>query len=67
MFCVVQVILATNVAESSVTIPGVSYVVDSCRSLEIFWDRNIKHHSPRLVWISQSQVIHFVDLFFLIT
>ncbi|KAG0553883.1 hypothetical protein M758_12G048900 [Ceratodon purpureus] len=50
-----KVILATNVAESSVTIPGVSYVVDSCRSLEIYWDRNVKHHAPRLVWISQSQ------------
>lgn len=50
-----KVILATNVAESSVTIPGVSYVVDSCRSLEIYWDRNIKQHAPRLVWISQSQ------------
>ncbi|KAG6552670.1 hypothetical protein Mapa_005617 [Marchantia paleacea] len=50
-----KVILATNVAESSVTIPGVSFVIDSCRSLEIFWDRDLKKHQPRLKWISESQ------------
>ncbi|OAE27235.1 hypothetical protein AXG93_473s1060 [Marchantia polymorpha subsp. ruderalis] len=50
-----KVILATNVAESSVTIPGVSFVIDSCRSLEIFWDRDQKKHKPRLKWISESQ------------
>jgi HrpA-like RNA helicase len=55
-----QVILATNVAESSVTIPGVSFVIDSCRSVEIYWDTVKQLHCSRLVWISQSQVIFLV-------
>jgi hypothetical protein len=50
-----KVILATNIAESSVTIPGLSYVIDSCRSLDIFWNENNKTHVPHLVWVSKSQ------------
>ncbi|KAH7425194.1 hypothetical protein KP509_11G043600 [Ceratopteris richardii] len=50
-----KVILATNVAESSVTISGVSYVIDSCLSLEIFWDNERRKRLPRLVWVSKSQ------------
>ena len=34
-----QVILATNIAESSVTIPGVMVVIDCCRTLEMRWER----------------------------
>ena len=33
-----KVILATNVAESSLTIPGVSTVIDYCRCNQIHWD-----------------------------
>ncbi|XP_037404418.1 zinc finger CCCH domain-containing protein 4-like isoform X2 [Triticum dicoccoides] len=50
-----KVILATNMAESSVTIPGVAYVIDSCRSLQVYWDRTRKIDSTKLVWISKSQ------------
>ncbi|XP_071921506.1 DExH-box ATP-dependent RNA helicase DExH8-like [Coffea arabica] len=50
-----KVILATNIAESSVTIPHVGYVIDSCRSLRVFWDNNRKIDSAELVWVSQSQ------------
>ncbi|XP_051141557.1 DExH-box ATP-dependent RNA helicase DExH8 [Andrographis paniculata] len=50
-----KVILATNIAESSVTIPQVGYVIDSCRSLQIFWDANRKTDSAELVWVSKSQ------------
>lgn len=50
-----KVILTTNIAESSVTIPKVAYVIDSCRSLQVFWDVNRKIDSAELVWVSQSQ------------
>lgn len=50
-------ILATNIAESSVTIPQVAYVIDSCRSLQVFWDVTRKKDSAELVWVSKSQVL----------
>ncbi|KAJ8898592.1 hypothetical protein K2173_004205 [Erythroxylum novogranatense] len=50
-----RVILATNIAESSVTIPQVAYVIDSCRSLQVFWDNTSKQDSTEIVWISKSQ------------
>lgn len=56
-FFLVQVILATNIAESSVTIPKVAYVIDSCRSLQVYWDANRKNESSEIVWVSESQVI----------
>lgn len=63
-FCVVQVILATNIAESSVTIPKVAFVIDSCRSLQVFWDSNCKKESTELVWVSKSQVMWDVLVIF---
>ncbi|GAU43768.1 hypothetical protein TSUD_36620, partial [Trifolium subterraneum] len=50
-----KVILATNIAESSVTIPKVAYVVDSCRSLQVYWDKSRKKDCAALVWVSKSQ------------
>ncbi|KAJ7977567.1 putative ATP-dependent RNA helicase [Quillaja saponaria] len=50
-----KVILATNIAESSVTIPKVAYVIDSCRSLQVYWDNLRKKESTELVWVSKSQ------------
>ncbi|GFP85590.1 zinc finger CCCH domain-containing protein 31 [Phtheirospermum japonicum] len=50
-----KVILATNIAESSVTIPKVGYVIDSCRSLQVFWDNNRKTDAAELAWVSKSQ------------
>ncbi|XP_015892017.2 DExH-box ATP-dependent RNA helicase DExH8 [Ziziphus jujuba] len=50
-----KVILATNIAESSVTIPKVAFVIDTCRSLQVFWDNNRKKESAELVWVSKSQ------------
>ncbi|VAH02116.1 unnamed protein product [Triticum turgidum subsp. durum] len=51
-----KVILATNMAESSVTIPGVAYVIDSCRSLQVYWNPVRRINSVKLVWISKSQI-----------
>ncbi|XP_057424207.1 DExH-box ATP-dependent RNA helicase DExH8 [Lotus japonicus] len=50
-----KVILATNIAESSVTIPKVAYVIDSCRSLQVYWDKSRKKEASKLVWVSKSQ------------
>ncbi|XP_057509428.1 DExH-box ATP-dependent RNA helicase DExH8 [Actinidia eriantha] len=50
-----KVILATNIAESSVTIPKVAFVIDSCRSLQVLWDSNRKMESSELIWVSNSQ------------
>lgn len=50
-----KVILATNIAESSVTIPKVAYVIDSCRSLQVYWDKSRKKECAALVWVSKSQ------------
>ncbi|KAJ0589881.1 putative RNA helicase transcription factor C3H family [Helianthus annuus] len=50
-----KVILATNIAESSVTIPKVAYVIDSCRSLQVYWDANRKTETSEIVWVSESQ------------
>ncbi|KAK7268844.1 hypothetical protein RIF29_21553 [Crotalaria pallida] len=50
-----KVILATNIAESSVTIPNVAFVIDSCRSLQVCWDKFRKKESRKLVWVSKSQ------------
>jgi hypothetical protein len=57
-----QVILATNIAESSVTIPGVAYVIDSCRSLQVYWDPIRKTDSAGLVWASKSQVAKLTNI-----
>ena len=61
-----QVILATNIAESSVNIPGVAYVIDSCRSLQVYWDPIRKTDAAGLVWISKSQVTNSDIHFFLV-
>ncbi|XP_019441751.1 PREDICTED: DExH-box ATP-dependent RNA helicase DExH8 isoform X1 [Lupinus angustifolius] len=50
-----KVILATNIAESSVTIPKVAFVIDSCRSLQVYWDKFRKKEATKLVWVSKSQ------------
>ncbi|RYR71683.1 hypothetical protein Ahy_A02g005905 isoform A [Arachis hypogaea] len=50
-----KVILATNIAESSVTIPKVAFVIDSCRSLQVYWDKSRRKESSKLVWVSKSQ------------
>ncbi|XVE77617.1 hypothetical protein DITRI_Ditri13aG0077600 [Diplodiscus trichospermus] len=50
-----KVILATNIAESSVTIPKVAFVIDSCRSLQVYWDSIRRKDSTELVWVSKSQ------------
>eukprot|EP01047_Picozoa_sp_COSAG01_P038276 COSAG01_NODE_3097_length_6590_cov_20.121707_4_plen_98_part_00 len=51
-----KVILATNVAESSLTIPGVSLVVDLCRRLQVCWDAERQASRAQIHWASRSQL-----------
>jgi superfamily II DNA/RNA helicase len=47
-----RVFLASAIADSSITIPGVSCVIDTCRSLQVYWDGT--RRKSQIVWTSQS-------------
>ena len=49
------VVLASAVAESSVTIEGVAHVVDCCRANEVLWNHFLNRQQSRLVWTSKAQ------------
>ena len=49
-----RILLASAIADSSVTIPGVSCVIDLCRSLELRWSLNKQTYSAKTIWSSQS-------------
>jgi len=47
-----RILLASAIADSSITIPGVTCVIDTCRSLRVSWDGS--QHSSQTVWASKS-------------
>ncbi|XP_056170365.1 DExH-box ATP-dependent RNA helicase DExH8-like isoform X3 [Syzygium oleosum] len=47
-----KIILA---AESSVTMPKVAFIIDSCRSLQVYWDGTRKCEFSGLKWVSKLQ------------
>lgn len=47
-------VVATNVAETSLTIPGIKYVVDCGRVKKRFYDRVTGVSSFKVTWISQA-------------
>nr|XP_022344534.1 ATP-dependent RNA helicase DEAH12, chloroplastic-like [Crassostrea virginica] len=49
-----KIVLATNVAETSVTIPGIKYVVDTGAVKELSYDPRKKVSSLRVVKVTQS-------------
>ena len=49
-----RVFVATNIAESSVTIRDVGVVIDACRALRVGWDDARARHVPKTVWCSRS-------------
>jgi len=49
-----KIILATNIAETSVTIDDVAFVVDTGRAKEKSYDPHIKTSTLQPVWISQA-------------
>lgn len=49
-----KIILSTNMAESSVTIPDVSYVIDFCMTKKLISDPATNYSSLQLQWASKS-------------
>ncbi|EDW81074.1 uncharacterized protein Dwil_GK11214 [Drosophila willistoni] len=49
-----KIILTTNIAESSITVPDVSYVIDFCLAKVLVTDTATNFSSLRLVWASKS-------------
>ena len=48
------IVIATNVAETSITIPGIKYVVDSGRAKEKIYDKKLSISTFKVTWISQA-------------
>lgn len=49
-----KILLASAIADSSVTIPGVTCVIDTCRALEVRWDSKRELYNPKTIWASKS-------------
>ncbi|KAF7992726.1 hypothetical protein HCN44_005070 [Aphidius gifuensis] len=49
-----RVILTTNIAESSITVPNVKYVIDFCLTKQLVTDSQTNFQSLELVWASKS-------------
>jgi len=49
-----KVIVATNIAESSITIPDVKYVIDFLLTKELYYDPASKSESLQLCWSSKA-------------
>ncbi|KAI0979448.1 hypothetical protein GJ496_001151 [Pomphorhynchus laevis] len=49
-----KIILATNIAESSITVPDVKFVIDPCMTKEIMTDERTGYIGLLLVWASKS-------------
>ncbi|XP_051477823.1 ATP-dependent RNA helicase TDRD9 isoform X1 [Apus apus] len=49
-----KVILSTNIAESSVTVPDVKYVIDFCLTRTLVCDEETNYQSLRLHWASKT-------------
>ncbi|XP_042302937.1 ATP-dependent RNA helicase TDRD9 isoform X2 [Sceloporus undulatus] len=49
-----KILLSTNIAESSVTVPDVKYVIDFCLTRTLVCDEDTNYQSLRLCWASKS-------------
>lgn len=49
-----KVILATNIAESSITVPDIKYVIDFCLTKALVCDLGTNYQSLRLQWASKA-------------
>ncbi|KAM4663498.1 ATP-dependent RNA helicase TDRD9 [Discoglossus pictus] len=49
-----KIILSTNIAESSITVPDVKYVIDFCLTKTLVCDEETNYQSLRLCWASKT-------------
>ncbi|KAG9336632.1 hypothetical protein JZ751_002979 [Albula glossodonta] len=49
-----KIILSTNIAESSVTVPDVKYVIDFCLARHLVCDKDTNYQSLQLTWASKT-------------
>ncbi|KAM7164884.1 ATP-dependent RNA helicase TDRD9 isoform 1-T1 [Macrochelys suwanniensis] len=49
-----KIILSTNMAESSVTVPDIKYVIDFCLTRTLVCDEDTNYQSLRLCWASKT-------------
>ncbi|XP_054828112.1 ATP-dependent RNA helicase TDRD9 [Eublepharis macularius] len=49
-----KILLSTNIAESSVTVPDVKYVIDFCLTRTLVCDEDTNYQSLRLCWTSKN-------------
>mmetsp|Transcript_24806 Transcript_24806/g.37057 ORF Transcript_24806/g.37057 Transcript_24806/m.37057 type:complete len:867 (+) Transcript_24806:636-3236(+) len=49
-----HILLASAIGDSSITIPSVTCVIDTCRALEVKWDNSKESHNAKTVWASKS-------------
>uniref|UniRef100_A0A8V5GBV2 RNA helicase n=1 Tax=Melopsittacus undulatus TaxID=13146 RepID=A0A8V5GBV2_MELUD len=52
--CYRKIVLCTNIAESSVTVPDVKYVIDFCLTRTLVCDEETNYQSLRRCWASKS-------------
>lgn len=51
-----KVIISTNIAESSITVPDVKYVIDLCRTKSLFCDKDTNYTMLRKEWACKSSM-----------
>lgn len=51
-----RIVLATNIAETSLTLPDVKFVVDTGLSRQSFYEQSSQSGQLKLVWISKAEV-----------
>lgn len=51
-----KVIISTSIAESSITVPDIKYVIDFCLTKELYCDPYTNYTHLRLEWASKSSL-----------
>ena len=51
-----KIILSTNIAESSLTVPNIGYVIDFCLTKALVYNRDSKFTSLQLNWASKANL-----------